>query len=333
MKTAEYDFPLPEELIALRPAEERDASRLFVLGKDGDSHALFSDLPRFLSPGDLVVINNTKVFPARIFGRKTSGKRLDMILIREKSPGEWEIMSKGRYTGRVEVCGIAARITDGSTAVFDSSADLRAHLWEEGLMPLPPYIRREPDALDRERYQTVYASIEGSIAAPTAGLHFTPRLLHGLSERNVAVRTVTLHVGTGTFRPVRAENLEDHQMDSEYFEIDPSLLEEINDVKSQGRRVVAVGTTTTRCLEAFASGRFQTLSHNGILRATTDIFIHEGYAPRIVDSLITNFHLPHSTPLMLTAAFSGRERLLSAYRTAISMGYRFFSYGDAMLVL
>ncbi len=333
MKTADYDFHLPEGLIALRPAEERDASKLLVLGKDGEAHARFSDLPRFLSPGDLLVINNTKVFPARLSGRKPSGGRLDMLLVREISPGEWEIVSKGKYTGSVEISGITARIAEGSKAVFDGNSDLRTLLWKEGLMPLPPYIRRRPDALDRDRYQTVYAAIEGSIAAPTAGLHFTPSLLRRLTERNIEVRAVTLHVGTGTFRPIRTENLEEHQMDREYFELDPCLMEEIGMVKARGNRVVAVGTTTTRCLEAFACGRFQTLSSNGIVRATTDIFIREGYRPRTVDSLITNFHLPHSTPLMLTAAFAGREKLLSAYKTAISMGYRFFSYGDAMLVL
>jgi S-adenosylmethionine:tRNA ribosyltransferase-isomerase len=200
-------------------------------------------------------------------------------------------------------------------------------------MPLPPYIKRAPDSADIERYQTVYAEIEGSIAAPTAGLHFTDELLCRLRERGIIVRTVTLHVGTGTFRPVKSVNVEDHLMESEYFEINTGLISEIHKVKESDRRVISVGTTTTRALEAYASGDCRHLKSNGSIRGTTGIFIREGYKLRIIDSLITNFHLPCSTPLMLAAVFSGREKLLNVYQEAVSLGYRFFSYGDAMLFL
>jgi S-adenosylmethionine:tRNA ribosyltransferase-isomerase len=200
-------------------------------------------------------------------------------------------------------------------------------------MPLPPYIRRQPDDRDKERYQTVYAEAEGSIAAPTAGLHFTPELLGAVAAESVLIRHVVLHVGTGTFRSVKADDIEDHTMDRELFEIEPSLISEIEEVKGRGGRIIAVGTTTTRAVEGYLSGRREILTSNGAIRGFTDIFIHEGYRPRAVDALITNFHLPRSTPLMLTSVFAGREKLLRIYESAISMGYRFFSYGDAMLVL
>jgi S-adenosylmethionine:tRNA ribosyltransferase-isomerase len=201
------------------------------------------------------------------------------------------------------------------------------------MMPLPPYIRRRPDEQDKERYQTVYAETEGSIAAPTAGLHFTRELLAGIGAKSVLIRHLTLHVGTGTFRPVKTEDIAGHVMDREYFEIDPTLISEIRGVKARGNKVVAVGTTTTRAIEGYLSTRAEVSSANGTIKGTTDIFIRHGYRPRAIDSLITNFHLPRSTPLMLTSVFAGRERLLKTYESAISMGYRFFSYGDAMLVL
>lgn len=334
MKTADYDFILPEDLIALRPAERRDVSRLLVLSPGGMEHRRFCDLADILSPGDMLILNDTKVFPARIVGRKPGGGILDILLVKEEGPGVWEIMSRGRYTGPITVDGdIQGEIEDGKRAVFAADTDLRAVSWKTGLMPLPPYIRRQPDDEDRVRYQTVYASSEGSIAAPTAGLHFTDALLGRLAERPVLIRKITLHVGIGTFRPIRADNVEDHRMDSEHFELDPDLISEIRETKARGNRVVAVGTTTTRALEAYASGIFHPVACNGKVRGHTDIFISEGYRPQVVDSLITNFHLPRSTPLMLASAFAGRLRLLSAYNSAISMGYRFFSYGDAMLVL
>jgi S-adenosylmethionine:tRNA ribosyltransferase-isomerase len=224
-------------------------------------------------------------------------------------------------------------MTGGKTVRFHDSTDLQTIIWEHGQMPLPPYIRREPDENDKQRYQTVYAAAEGSIAAPTAGIHFTHELLDAIRKRSVQVHMLTLHVGIGTFRPVKADRLEDHTMDEEHFEIPAAVIAKIEEAKKIGRRVIAVGTTTTRTLEGYFSGRSSCRTVNGKVTGSTDIFIHEGYRFMAADVLITNFHLPKSTPLMLTAAFAGREKLLHAYNEAISGGYRFFSYGDAMLVL
>lgn len=335
MKTADYDFHLPEELIASRPLEERDSSRLLVLHRDGGiEHRSFSELPLFLDAGDMLLLNNTKVFPARLEGSKPSGGKLDLLLVNEVSPGLWNILTRGKYTGQLMISDdISAYVSGGKTAFFENHNDVKSLLWKKGEMPLPPYIRRRPDREDKERYQTVYAEAEGSIAAPTAGLHFTRSLLEKIASASVLVRTLTLHVGTGTFRPVKTDVLEDHAMEEEYFEIAPDLIAEMEEVKRKGNRIVAVGTTTTRALEGYLSGKCSIFSSNGSIRGRTDIFIHDGYRTKAVDSLITNFHLPRSTPLMLTSVFSGRERLLKTYETAISMRYRFFSYGDAMLVL
>lgn len=335
MKTADYDFHLPPDLIAARPLEKRDSSRLLVLNRNGAmQHRTFSELPSLLNPGDMLVVNNSKVFPARLEGRKPTGGKLEILLVSEGAPGVWNILCRERYTGPLRISdALRVSIENGSTALFEHRAGLRALIREEGLMPLPPYIKRRPDEHDRERYQTVYAEVEGSIAAPTAGLHFTRSLMERLAAASVMIRSVTLHVGTGTFRPVRVLELKDHRMDREFFEISPELLSDIRKVKERGNRVVAVGTTTTRTLEGYMSGRCEIISSNGTVSGTTDIFIHEGYRPVVVDALITNFHLPRSTPLMLTAVFAGRENLLGAYSRAVSMGYRFFSYGDAMLVL
>ncbi len=335
MKTADYYYFLPEELIAYRPAEKRDESRLLILSKNGRAeHKRFRDLPSFLRPGDMLLLNRTKVFPARLEGIKRGGGRLEILLVREISKGTWEIMSRGRYTGPLRITDtFTAHISVGKRAIFDNPKDLRKYIWQEGKMPLPPYIKRRPDNLDIERFQTVYAEKEGSIAAPTAGLHFTRELLDRIAQQAVLIRHVTLHVGIGTFKPVKAVNLTDHIMESEYFEIDPALISEIKDVRSRGGRIIAVGTTTTRAIEGYLSGKNEILSSNGAICGLTHIFIHEGYRPQAVDALITNFHLPCSTPLMLASAFAGRENILKTYESAISMGYRFFSYGDAMLVL
>jgi S-adenosylmethionine:tRNA ribosyltransferase-isomerase len=335
MKTAEYDFHLPEGLIAERPPDRRDNSRLLVLHRNGETeHRRFADLHRFLQAGDMLLLNKTKVFPARIEGRKRGGGRIDILLVREISSGTWEILTKGRYSGPLVISGeVIAEIRDGKMATFSDARGLSGFIWQHGMMPLPPYIRRRPDELDKERYQTVYAETEGSIAAPTAGLHFTRELLGEIASKSVLIRHVTLHVGTGTFKPVKAEDIEAHTMDRELFEIDPLLVSEIQAVKARGNRIVAVGTTTTRAIEGYLSGRTEISSANGIIKGTTDIFIRDGYSPCAIDSLITNFHLPRSTPLMLTAVFAGREILLRTYESAITMGYRFFSYGDAMLVL
>ncbi|MDH4231258.1 MAG: tRNA preQ1(34) S-adenosylmethionine ribosyltransferase-isomerase QueA, partial [Nitrospirota bacterium] len=300
----------------------------------GIEHKRFHDLPLFLNSGDLLLINNSKVFPARLTGCKPDGETIEILLVGEISPGLWKVMIRGKYTGSVSLAGgNTAFISGGKTASFGETTDVKRFLWENGQMPLPPYIRRPAGEADRKRYQTVYAEVEGSIAAPTAGLHFTRGLLDTIASKGVTVRSVTLHVGIGTFRPVKVPDIKDHTMDEEFFEMDASLIAEIEKTRQNGNRVIAVGTTTTRTIEGYMSGKCTVFSTNGTISGSTNIFIYEGYRFSAVDSLITNFHLPVSTPLMLASAFSGREKILNAYRVALSNGYRFFSYGDAMLVL
>jgi S-adenosylmethionine:tRNA ribosyltransferase-isomerase len=338
MKTTDYDFDLPEEAIAYNPAVKRDNSRLMVLHRDGGiEHKLFHDLPLFLNCGDLLLLNNSKVFPARLTGNKPDGEGFEILLVSEISEGLWKIMTRGRFSGKVTLAeGVTALISDGKTALFDNTIDVRKLAWEYGSMPLPPYIRRPADETDRERYQTVYAEVEGSIAAPTAGLHFTSGLLDAIASKGVLVRYLTLHVGIGTFRPVKVPDITEHRMDEEFFEMDASLISEIMQTKRSGKKVVAVGTTATRTIEGYLSKACTVLppaQPSDSIRGATDIFIYEGFSFSAIDALITNFHLPASTPLMLASALAGRKNLLNAYQSALSSGYRFFSYGDAMLVL
>ncbi|MBI5634246.1 MAG: tRNA preQ1(34) S-adenosylmethionine ribosyltransferase-isomerase QueA [Nitrospirae bacterium] len=335
MKTADFDFFLPDGFIAERPAEKRDASRLLVLSRDGGiEHRQFSDLPSYLQAGDMLVMNNSRVFPARLTGYKPTGGRIEILLVERLSGTSWQILAKDNYSGPLTIADkYTVHMAEDRTITFADEQEMRVVIEEQGQTPLPPYIKRKADETDRERYQTVYAEKEGSIAAPTAGLHFTEGLLNSLQDRSIAVRMVTLHVGIGTFRPIKAERIRDHNMDREHFEIESSLLHEIAETKQRGNRVVTVGTTTTRTLEGYLSGNSTIHSMNGAIMGSTDIFIHEGFRFRAADALITNFHLPRSTPLMLAAAFCGRKNLLNAYEEAISRGYRFFSYGDAMLVL
>ncbi|HMK55827.1 MAG TPA: tRNA preQ1(34) S-adenosylmethionine ribosyltransferase-isomerase QueA [Dissulfurispiraceae bacterium] len=345
MKTADFDFDLPEELIALRPAPARDGSRLLVLHGDGTvEHRAFREIVDYLGAGDLLILNNTKVVPARLIGRKLSGGRIDLILVKEDGSGAWEILCKGRYLGPVsfradvhaeifeaDKTGGDARRLRFVTAGRFSISEILAMC---GAMPLPPYIKRMPDEDDMLRYQTVYAERSGSIAAPTAGLHFTEGVLERLAEKGVLVRGLTLHVGPGTFRPIKTELLNDHEMQAEYFEIGKTLLEDIISVKKSGGKVVAVGTTATRALEGYFSGICSSKGNgNGSICGSTNIFIYPGYEFKAIDSLLTNFHLPRSTPLMLATALAGSNKLMIAYREAIARGYRFFSYGDAMLIL
>lgn len=332
MKVSDFDFELPESRIALKPAERRDSSRLMVLLPDGGlHHRSFSDLPEYLDEGDMLLLNRTKVTPVRLAGTKPGGGKLEILLVRNLGDDRWEIMSRGKYSGPLEISpALSAEIEDGKTARLIYEGELECVLWETGRMPLPPYIKREPDEEDKERYQTVYARKAGSIAAPTAGLHFTEELLESIERRGVLVRYLTLHVGTGTFTPIRTENVEDHLMDSEHFEMEKSLLEEIRRLRG---RLVAVGTTTTRAIEGFLSGQSAISEDGNSLKGSTDMFIYPGYRFRAVSALVTNFHLPRSTPLMLASALAGRPRLLDSYREAVREGYRFFSYGDAMLIL
>lgn len=340
MKTSDFDFTLPPELIAQTPLERRDASRLLALDRRTGirKHMHFTDLPDLLRPGDCLVVNDSRVLPARLFGVTKTGAAVETLLLRDLGRGVWECLTK---PGKKTRAGAVVFYGDGLlTGTVDREADdgkrhIRfAHdgiflelLERLGEMPLPPYIRERLD--DPERYQTVYAKTPGSAAAPTAGLHFTPELLSRLEERGIHVRPVTLHVGLGTFRPVKEEDITKHVMHAEYAEISKSTAYAVNAARAAGGRVVAVGTTVCRTLESFADGEGRLIEASGF----TDIFITPGYRFRAIDGLVTNFHLPRSTLLMLVSALAGREAILDAYRDAVKMKYRFFSFGDAMLII
>lgn len=354
MKTGDFDFQLPQGLIAKRPAKSRDASRLLVLGpKGGIEHKSFKDLPHYLQSGDMLVLNQTKVLPARLLAiRDSSGKKpLEITLVREFSAGSWEVLSMGKFTGNVTInkgpSAIAARLTKGSRLDFTCSKE---ELLLAGEMPLPHYIGRKADERDNQWYQTVYARAEGSIAAPTAGLHFTLPLIRAIEAKGVLVRYITLHVGKGTFTPVRVQNVEDHAMEAERFEVQAGLMQEIARLRASGKRVFAVGTTTVRTLEGLALlknpppdvsqnivsqniASQNIVAQNSMVCGLAGLFIHPGHEFKAVDCMLTNFHLPRSTPLFLASALCGRKHLLGAYAEAVSLGYRFFSYGDAMLIL
>jgi len=340
-----YDYELPREMIAQRPAEPRDSARLLVLDRRTGAvrHAAFRDLPAFLDGGDLLVVNDTSVFPARTLGRRSTGGRVEVLFIRQVAPGKWEALvhchgmpRSGEHLvledGRLGV-RLIQRTRAGSWVVsLPRGTDLFRLLEEIGRVPLPPYIKREPnrqrDPQDRERYQTVYAREPGAVAAPTAGLHFTEGLMRTLEERGVGVERITLHVGVGTFKPIRVEDIRRHRMEREYYRIPESTVARIEETKAAGHRVACVGTTTCRALESAAGG--------GDLRAGegwTDLYIRPPYRFRVVDALVTNFHLPRSTLLVMVSAFAGRERILAAYDVAKREGYRFYSYGDAMLII
>ena len=335
----DYDFEYPESSIAGHPAQPRDAARLLIVDRAADrvEHARFGELPRYLRGGDCLVLNRTKVIPARLLGKKESGGKVDALLVRELSPGLWTALASGLRVGQTLYFSeaMSARVkrlsADGEWTLHFSREDVRAWLKRNGLAPLPPYIakKRPPERADAEdllRYQTVYAREDGSIAAPTAGFHFTEGLLSELARAGVGRAELTLHVGRGTFRPVTAADVREHAMLPESFEVPEESARLIQKTRAQGGRVIAVGTTATRTLETWALGA-------GPARGDTSLFIHPGHAFSCVDALLTNFHLPRSTPLLLAAAFAGRERLLAAYREAIAAGYRLFSYGDATLIL
>jgi S-adenosylmethionine:tRNA ribosyltransferase-isomerase len=335
MKVTDFDFSLPENLIAKRPLKERSCSRLLVIHRTGRlEHKVFSDLPAYIEEGDILLINNTKVFPARLHGFKKNGAKIEILLVRKKGDKEWEVLSKGNFTGHVKISEeLQVELYKGSSAQFRYSGDFMDMIWKHGNMPIPPYIKRTPDESDKKTYQTVFAKKDGSIAAPTAGLHFTDTLMKQIASKGIKIRELTLHVGIGTFRPIRTERVDEHSMESEHFEIDKGIITEIRETKALGKRIISVGTTTTRAIEGYMSGICNVSSHNGRLTGSTDIFIYPGYSFSVVDSLITNFHLPRSTPLMLTSALTGSENLIKAYKEAVAFGYRFLSYGDAMLIL
>ena len=340
MKTADFDYELPEELIAQDPLLKRDSSRLMVLDKNDGSitHKHFYDITDYLMPGDCLVLNNTKVIPARLIGhRDPSGGVAELLLLKRLSDDEWECLAKpGKRLkegadiifGDGVLHGTVTKVHDDGnrTVKFSYEGIFEEVLDKLGEMPLPPYITHK--LLDKNRYQTVYAKYDGSAAAPTAGLHFTPELLDKIRDMGVKIAEVTLHVGLGTFRPVQAEEIKDHIMHSEYYEISPEAAELINKTKNEGKRIVSVGTTSTRTLEACATEHGKIIATGG----NTSIFIYPGYEFKVVDALITNFHLPQSTLLMLVSAMAGRENVLAAYEKAVKERYRFFSFGDAMLI-
>jgi S-adenosylmethionine:tRNA ribosyltransferase-isomerase len=342
VKLSDFDYELPEELIAQDPVSPRDASRLLVLPPPGGAldHRTFGELDQLLAPGDLLVFNDTKVIPARLVGRKASGGKVELLLCEPLDGGlgrRWRAMGQAskpiRAGATVALDGLSATVdaVEGEgfyLVTLDREGEaLLAALERSGRVPLPPYIRRAPSAGDRERYQTVWARAPGSAAAPTAGLHFTEPLLARLSARGVRRTAVTLHVGPGTFLPVRGDSLEGHRMHAERYEVPEAAAAEIAACRARGGRVVAVGTTTVRTLESAWDGA-QVAPGAG----RTALFIRPGHAFGAVDLLVTNFHLPRSTLLVLVSAFGGRDRVLAAYREAVTRRYRFFSYGDAMLV-
>ncbi len=340
MKTSDFDYELPEELIAQHPAAQRDHSRLLVMDKftGAVEHRVFRDIVNYLHAGDVLVLNNTKVIPARIFGVKEGGTaKIEVLLLKRDDdlPNTWEVLvhpgkrakvgtvidfGEGRLKGEV-----IANTSAGRKVTFHFDGIFEEILEELGTMPLPPYIHEQLE--DQNRYQTVYAKVDGSAAAPTAGLHFTTELLETLRQNGIEIEEVLLHVGLGTFKPVSEEDIEDHEMHSEYYEISQETADRINKAKAEGRRIISVGTTSTRALESAAKdGRLQAGS------GWTNIFIYPGYKWQIIDGLITNFHLPKSTLMMLVSALSTREHILAAYKEAVAQRYRFFSFGDAMFI-
>ncbi|MFC4804857.1 tRNA preQ1(34) S-adenosylmethionine ribosyltransferase-isomerase QueA [Filifactor villosus] len=339
MNTKDFYYYLPEERIAQEPLAKRDDSKLLIVDKKrGDlEHSSFSEIKHRLRSGDVLVLNNTRVIPARLFGtKKETGASIEFLLLKRLDMKKWEVM-----------CKPAKRLKEGTIVDFHSTLSAKVleikdegirivefiykGVFEEilddlGTMPLPPYIHKKLE--DKERYQTVYSKVEGSCAAPTAGLHFTPELLEKLGEEGVQIEYVTLHVGLGTFRPVMVEDIENHRMHSEYYRIDEDVAERINRAKEEGRRIICVGTTSVRTLESAAENERLTK-----LEGWTDIFIYPPYTFQMAEGLITNFHLPESTLLMLVSAFCDKEKILNAYQRAIEAEYRFFSFGDAMLLI
>lgn len=339
MKTEDFYYDLPEELIAQHPLKNRSDSRLMLLNKDSGEieHKHFYDIINYLNPGDVLVLNNTKVMPARLFGhREGKNEKIEVLLLKQKEDDIWECLTKpGKKTKigskiifsdklKAEVVDISE---DGSRYIkFCYDGIFNEILDELGEMPLPPYIKEKLE--DKSRYQTIYSKVEGSAAAPTAGLHFTEKFLEEIKNKGIDIVYLTLHIGLGTFRPVKADRIEDHQMHSEYYILSEDAAKRINKARENGNRVMAVGTTSVRTLESIAADDGKLSEKSG----WTDIFIYPGYKFKAVDALITNFHLPESTLVMLVSAFASKEKILNAYNEAIKEKYRFFSFGDAMFI-
>lgn len=341
MELSDFDFYLPQELIAQHPVEPRDSSRLLVVNRTSGEieHHIFHELPELLQPGDVLVVNNTRVIPARLIGEKEgTGAHIECLLLKRVERDIWEVLIKpGKrlkegqrvsFGGGKLIGELLEILPDGNRKIrFLYEGIFEAVLDELGTMPLPPYITEKLE--NKERYQTVYAKENGSAAAPTAGLHFTRELMEELRNKGIEIIEILLHVGLGTFRPVKVEKIEEHEMHSEYYRVSPEVADRINRAKKEGRRVIAVGTTASRTLESVGL-------ENGLIQAGegwTDIFIYPGYTFKVVDALITNFHFPKSTLVMLVSALAGRELIMKAYETAVEERYRFYSFGDAMLIL
>jgi S-adenosylmethionine:tRNA ribosyltransferase-isomerase len=348
MKIEEFDYTLPKSLIAQYPPPERGASRLMVVHRNSGTieHRAFHEFLRYVNTGDLLVINNTRVLPARLIGKKETGGRCEVLLIPQwnggkgdnGNQGEWKALIKGirdqRKGSRIQFeQGVVAEVNEiegGKARIrFSAREGVVDILRRIGHIPLPPYIKRSDETPDRARYQTVFAERDGSIAAPTAGLHFTEEILQSIKGKGAGIASITLHVGPGTFIPVKAAEVEDHSMESEWTDISQNTSREIGQTKQKGGRVIAVGTTTIRALESFSNPEGQVASGTGF----SSLFIRPPYPFRVVDGLVTNFHLPKSTLILLVSAFAGRDLLMKAYQEAVKQKYRFYSYGDAMLIL
>jgi S-adenosylmethionine:tRNA ribosyltransferase-isomerase len=341
MKVQDFDFELPEELIAQDPIEKRDESRLLVLHKAENTieHRVFKEVIDYLNPGDCLVLNNSRVIPARLYGvKEDTGANMEFVLLRRIDKDRWETLVKPGKKAKIGSnfifgngelkCQVLSNTDAGGRIIeFEYEGIFEEILDKLGEMPLPPYIKHK--LKDKERYQTVYSKVEGSAAAPTAGLHFTNELLDKIMQKGIKIAYLTLHVGLGTFRPVKVEDIESHLMHSEFYTIDSENAELINNAKMSGKRVIAVGTTSCRTLETVGDV-------NGMMQQSsgwTDIFIYPGYKFKVVDALITNFHLPESTLIMLVSALAGRDRVMEAYRDAVEERYRFYSFGDAMFIV
>ena len=340
MRLSDFDYHLPEELIAQEPADKRDHSRLMVLDKEGGNieHKDFKDLPGFLQSGDILVINDTKVIPARLYGKRVkTGAEIEIVLLHERENNVWEALARpGKkvrsgekidFGKNFEATVLGNTQYGGRVLEFGHEGEFDELLHKHGEMPLPPYITKKLE--DPDRYQTIYAEKAGSAAAPTAGLHFTDEIFESIRAKGVKIARITLHVGLGTFRPVKTESIEEHKMHEEYYVVDQVAAQMINTAKNSGGRIIAVGTTSVRTLETVAD-------ENGLIKPQsgwTEIFIYPGFEFKAIDAMITNFHLPKSTLIMMVSAFAGRENILKAYEEAIEKKYRFFSFGDAILIM
>ena len=342
MRIEEFDYALPSSLIAQYPSSQRGESRLMVLDRSQGKieHRDFRDILDYLHPGDLLVMNNTRVLPARLIGKKETGGKCEILLIPSwnGTEGKWEVLIKGarriRKGARIQfgkgLYGEVNEVKDGKGKIcFSGQGEVMEILQKIGHIPLPPYIKREDELLDKDRYQTIFGEKDGSIAAPTAGLHFTHPLLQSFRDQGVSTTLITLHIGIATFAPVKVTNIENHTMGAEWIEISEETVREIEETKLRGGKVIAVGTTTTKTLESFSDMEGQVKPG----KSFSSLFIYPPYRFRVIDGLITNFHLPKSTLIMLVSAFAGKDLLMKAYREAVDKKYRFYSYGDAMLIL